>query len=172
MRVKIGIDAKALMAALAAAPIRTRTEMVKAMQQGVKLVAETARRNHRYIRRSGHLELSTEGKLKSADPLIGAVMAGGKLAPYAVPIHEGSGLWGPKHERYPIEPKAAGDRGKNTKAVLSWPVKGGGFAFAKKVMHPGVRPDPFLTQAAAVRIPELERLFRDAIMRSLAGGSE
>jgi hypothetical protein len=44
---------------------------------------------------------------------------------------EGTGLWGPKRSRYPIVPRR--------KKCLSWVSNGQRF-FARRVMHPGVKP--------------------------------
>lgn len=62
-----------------------------------------------------------------------------RVAPHAVFVHWGTGLWGPKRAKYPIKPKR--------KRALRWAV-GGAFVFAKGVMHPGIKGDPWLTRAA------------------------
>jgi hypothetical protein len=161
VEVTIDIDAKKLLAAFAAAPDKTRQEMALAMKMAVRDVAESARRNHRFTSRGGQLERSIEGKLESSEPLIGSVSAGGDGAGYARAIHDGSGLWGPKRERYPIVPVH--------RKALRW-VGGNRFMFAKKVMHPGVKPDPFLTNAVSTEIPNIQKLFGNAIEKALNGG--
>lgn len=62
-----------------------------------------------------------------------------RVAPHAVFVHWGTGLWGPKRAKYPIKPKR--------KRALRW-AAGGAFVFAKGVMHPGIKGDPWLTRAA------------------------
>lgn len=64
-------------------------------------------------------------------------------AEHALPVHEGSGLYGPKKKKYVITPKY--------KKALSWPALQKSHAagdsprpFVPKVMHPGVKPQPFL----------------------------
>lgn len=61
------------------------------------------------------------------------------VAPHAQFLHWGTGLFGMKGQKYLIKPKR--------KKVLRWPGKGR-FIFAKGVMHPGVKSDPWLTRAA------------------------
>lgn len=78
-----------------------------------------------------------------------------RVAPHAVFVHWGTGLWGPKRAKYPIKPK--------NKKALRWVGAGfvgpvnpnatgkvgrSGFVFAKGVMHPGIKGDPWLTRAA------------------------
>ena len=53
------------------------------------------------------------------------------MVPHALYQEEGTGLWGPRRAKYPIVPLR--------KKFLSW-VKGGQRFFARKVMHPGVKP--------------------------------
>lgn len=57
-------------------------------------------------------------------------------------VEHGTGLWGPEHKRYLIEPKKPG-------GWLSW-VQGGERVFRKRVWHPG-SPGQFMMQAAAAR---------------------
>jgi hypothetical protein len=53
------------------------------------------------------------------------------MVPHALYQEEGTGLWGPKRAKYPIVPRR--------KKCLSWSAGGTRF-FARKVMHPGVKP--------------------------------
>ena len=76
-----------------------------------------------------------------------AVTAGGDFAPYAVNVHEGTGLYGPKHSKYAILPK--------NKKALAWP---GGKHPVKKVMHPGIKPNPFLIRAAGKTLQEVDQI--------------
>jgi hypothetical protein len=49
---------------------------------------------------------------------------------YAPHVEYGTGLWGPRHAKYPIEAKGGG--------MLRWvDPKTGGEVFARRVMHPG-----------------------------------
>lgn len=99
--------------------------------------------------------------------LRGAVSAGGTGAPYAVVQDSGSGLYGPRHAKYPIRPKnkkalafanprIAGPPGGRYRR-LSGALRAsamrkyqagkfpGAMIVVKGVMHPGVKPDHFLT---------------------------
>lgn len=49
---------------------------------------------------------------------------------YAPDVEYGTGLWGPKHAKYLIEPK-------NPDGVLHWIGKDGESVFARRVWHPG-----------------------------------
>lgn len=57
---------------------------------------------------------------------------------HALFVERGTGLYGPKHAKYPIVPRR--------KNWLSW-AKGGARYFAKRVMHPGIKPR-FIGRAA------------------------
>lgn len=97
------------------------------------------------------------------------IVAGNSRVRYAVPVHEGSGLYGPRGAKYPIRPKRkkilyfptqaaltarAGPRAilrlRKSGKVSSRTMRRYGnlpYVFARKVMHPGVRPRPFLRDA-------------------------
>lgn len=49
---------------------------------------------------------------------------------YAPDVEYGTGLWGPHHAKYLIEPK-------NPDGVLHWIAKDGSSVFARRVWHPG-----------------------------------
>lgn len=98
--------------------------------------------------------------------LTGKLTAGGSGAPYAVIQDSGSGLYGPKHAKYPIRPKnkkalawpsahmgAPGGQFRRLSGSLRAPVMRkylagmlpGAMTIRASVMHPGVKPDHFLT---------------------------
>ena len=64
-----------------------------------------------------------------------------QLAPYARFVHDGA-------RPHVIEP--------DKRRVLRWPIPGG-FAFAKRVNHPGYGGDPWLRRAAREALPIFER---------------
>lgn len=84
------------------------------------------------------------------------IVSGSSEVRYASAVHEGSGLYGPNHQRYAIRPKnkkmlmfpAAGvpvrATGKMTNAARR---AGGAFVFTKLVMHPGMKGRPYLKRA-------------------------
>jgi hypothetical protein len=53
------------------------------------------------------------------------------MVPHAIYQEEGTGIWGPRRAKYPIVPRR--------KRCLSW-TSGGQRFFARRVMHPGVKP--------------------------------
>lgn len=83
-----------------------------------------------------------------------------RVAPHAVFVHWGTGLWGPKRAKYPIKPKR--------KRALRWAV-GGAFVFAKGVMHPGIKGDPWLTRAARAA-PAIFQRHVDRLLAKNTGG--
>lgn len=65
----------------------------------------------------------------------------GQVAPHARFVHDGT-------RPHVIEP--------NKRQVLRWPTPGG-FAFAKRVNHPGYAGDPWILRAAREALPAFER---------------
>jgi len=64
----------------------------------------------------------------------------GPSVEYGLYVHEGTGKFGPKKRAYPIRPKR--------KRALKFRPAGGGDAIMRRgVMHPGIRPQPFMDQA-------------------------
>ncbi len=105
-------------------------------------------------------------------------------ATYAVFVHEGTGLWGPKGTKYEIKAKdakalkflwpnappgaiamlkgvALSDWRKKVKGVRKKTVKGtSGYEFTlTRVMHPGQKGKPFLKEAVEAVVPMLSTLF-------------
>jgi hypothetical protein len=80
----------------------------------------------------------------------------------------GTGLHGPRHKKYPIVPRKG--------SMLAWPKSGSGrrlsgrrrtssgrLIFARKVMHPGIKPQPFLVPGAieAIRSVGIESIINE-----------
>lgn len=128
------------------------------------LQIETVRRAKIKVpRKTGHLG-------RSIRP--GSVDRGGAWVhartPYAKAVEFGSGLYGPRRRKYEIKPKRGG--------FLAWPANAGGrrlsgrartnagpMVYARRVMHPGVKPRPFL-------IPAAKEAVQDGPMRDLVVG--
>ena len=89
----------------------------------------------------------------------------------------GSGLTGPKRQRYPIRPKNPGGvlhfpwpQASNIKSRKGIPTTElenvnfetgeftGGEAYLPMVMHPGIRPRPFLQKGLDASLPEIDAL--------------
>lgn len=100
----------------------------QAIKESVSTVAEYAGDHHRFIARTGNLERSITPEVMG---LRGVIYLDDKLAPYGPMVHEGT-------RPHVILPK--------NRKVLRW-ADGGEFIFARKVQHPGTKPDQFLYQA-------------------------
>jgi recombinational DNA repair ATPase RecF len=104
------------------------------LKKSAELITRRAALHHRFESRTGALERAIESNLKddtvelTLNPL---------TAPYATFIHEGTGMWGPERRKYAIYPRE--------QRALKFE---GEDAFARKVNHPGIEPDPFLFEAA------------------------
>lgn len=117
-------------------------------------------------------------------------------ATYAVFVHEGTGLWGPKGQKYEIKAKnakalkflwpnappnaiamlkgvAPGDWRKKVKGVRKKTVRGAsGYEFTlSRVMHPGQKGKPFLKEAVEAVVPLLSTLFIKERIRLHFGGN-
>jgi hypothetical protein len=137
-----------------------------------QIVVNQARQNISRNTKTGtaRRSITAEDLQISGTKIVAPIGAGGAGAPYARGLEEGTGLWGPKHARYPILPVKA--------KALAWPsanmgAPGGkfrrlsgnlrsgvlralrtgrmphGFAYVvrKSVSHPGHKPMPFLVPA-------------------------
>lgn len=136
-----------------AAPEMTRNTTATALGKSARAVQEYARAKHRFISRSGALERSVDYTV-NAEAMEAQVYLDQSVAFYGLFIHDGTGTWGPDGEPYPIVPKA--------KAWLRFVGKDGKVYFSKKVMHPGIRPDKFLYDAAAAQESNVQAIFAKA----------
>lgn len=117
--------------------------------------ANRAREHHKYKDRSGALTNSID-----ADGPMGALMSGGVEAvlsagaPYAEYVEKGT-------RPHKIKPRY--------RKSLRFPAKGGGWAFAGEVNHPGTSPTLFLQDAADAAVEKLEsELVPDAVELSFS----
>lgn len=77
--------------------------------------------------------------------------------PYPVVIEEGSGLYGPKHAKYPITP--------TTKKALAFFAKSGEHVIVQKVMHPGVKPRHVFRRARDYAVKQIDKLVKEFLTR-------
>ena len=81
----------------------------------------------------------------------------GPATDYALYVHEGTGLYGPKHARYTIVPRGGSAGGRRNaqgrfvaksagKKVLRFAGRGQ-IVFARAVSHPGIHPNPFMDRS-------------------------
>lgn len=102
-------------------------------------IMEYAQENHRFTTRTGALERSVKKEI-AADGFSAVVFLDEDEAAYAPMVHAGT----KSHMIYP-----------KYKKVLRWS-GGDGFVFAKRVKHPGTKPDEFLFKAADATKDEIQ----------------
>jgi hypothetical protein len=149
-----GLDA--LVRKFEGAQEKVKRELVAALTEAATDIQSYARTHHRFVSRSSKTE--TEGIRADVDgaALVGRVYLDTAVAAFQ---HEGTGLYGPNRRAITIRPR-------NRKA-LRWQLAGGsGFAFAKKAVNPGIKPDPYLYNAAEVMRPGIIARF-DATVKKL-----
>jgi hypothetical protein len=141
------------------------TNCMDGMNMACALTRDEARQNHRYKDQTGGVTKATRA---IPAKLEGSVITGGientsKIGRY---LHEGTGKYGPGGKPYTITPKNA--------AALHWetpgPITGsesGGEHFAKRVVHPGIRPDPWITRAIHKMTPKFFQIMSQAINASV-----
>ena len=152
MKVNIKVDADKLVRAFEAAPAKTREKLRQVVKSTARNIHARASSEHRYTSRGGLLE--REGVKFHADGLNAVVFLDEIAVPYGRFIHEGT-------RTHVIEPRNS--------RVLRWPVGGEGFAFAKRVQVSGIKPDPFLYNAAEKEAPDFERQLAAALDEVLEG---
>lgn len=141
-----------------------------ALQMAADHARDEAKQNHNYKDQSGGLTASTISRpvKKEGMVLVGEVANTSRLALF---IHEGTGLYGPNHAPYPIVPRE--------KKALAFEISGGSglggeagrLVITRKVIHPGIKPDPFLLRALHEIRPwflkQLQGAFHKAIRMSV-----
>ncbi|WP_378955381.1 hypothetical protein [Pelosinus sp. sgz500959] len=120
-----------------------------ALNQNLGDVQNEAKQNHRFTARSGMLERSIQTK-DADNNLSGSVYLDLNIAKYGKWVHDGT----PRHLITPTN-----------RTSLRW-ATGGGFKFAKKVMHPGTKPDEFLYQALERKEGSIQQRYVDAIFKA------
>lgn len=151
MKLKIKVDTDKLVRAFEGAPDKTREKLREAVKTTARDIKALASAEHRYTSRSGTLE--REGIAYQTDGLQATVFLDSKAVPYGRYLHEGT-------KAHVIEPR--------NRRVLRWPV-GEDFAFAKRVRVSGIKPDPFLYNAAEEEAPAFERRLAAALDEVLEG---
>lgn len=131
---------------LGALPAVLQDDLEIAVKISVRDIRERALSEHEWISRSGKTE--RDGVASSINGLVGVVELS---TPNAIGLHQGR----PAHI---IQPR--------NKMVLRFPVNGN-FVFARKVNHPGNKPDPFLFNAADKEEPAIKSRFETAVTKVL-----
>lgn len=119
----------------------------KRIRQAVKAsaieVQAEAQTHHNYTSRTGDLTRSIDMRMLTDRSAVVYLDEG--LADYGPFVHEGT-------RPHMIRPK-------NRKALRWVPTGGNSFLFAKNVLHPGNRMDPFLYRALDTKRPDIIKLF-------------
>ena len=145
MKLELKCDFHKLVTAFEGAPNKVRSLVRLQLQKAGRDIIDYAREHHNYKTRTGKLE--REGLVMDMPDDFTAVISTNKSVPYAVMVHEGT-------EPHVIEPR--------NKLALRW-AKGGEFVFAKRVFHPGTKPDQFLYNAAEEMWPRIQGDFENAL---------
>lgn len=135
-----------LLAAFARFSRETEEEVHRAVVDGTGIVQVEARATHRFISKTGNAERNTLTRFP--DRMTGEIYLDTGNAPELRFIHEGT-------KPHLIHPK--------NKKRLRWATPGGGWAFARRVHHPGTKPDPFLYEAAATEQSAVVERFGRAV---------
>lgn len=124
-------------------PEATRRRMSITIKKGGRLIVSHARANHRFETRKGRLERAID--MTETGPSEVTVFLNESAAPHARFVHDGTS----PHLITPARRQA-----------LRW-TQGSEFRFARSVLHPGTKPDPFLYQAAEAKAPAVRILIQD-----------
>ena len=129
--VRAPFDVSALVRTLRNATDKMPGRLREAIDISVRDVQERARKNHRFVTRTGDAETS----IKTSVDVDGGHLTGTVYTalPHAVFLHEGT----PPHVVVP-----------RTKMALRWS-DGGSFVFAKRSQVAGIQGDPYLYNALA-----------------------
>lgn len=123
-----GVDR--LIDAVRVAPDAVHEVMDVATLEAGEIVAQEAREKHRYQSRTAAIERSVT--VRRAGQATASVFLDPVVAKYGPMLHEGTRA----HLILPVH-----------RQTLRWS-SGDRFLFARKVRHPGTKPDPFLYEAA------------------------
>lgn len=126
--------------------------------------AEYAKKNHRYKDQTGGVTAATRmiPAKRTGNKITGGVENTSMIGLY---LHEGTGLYGSKRAPYII-------RAKNAKSLhfeIAGSVTGaetGKGIFVKKVVHPGIRPDPWISVAVHQNQQRFFALMNLAVQRA------
>lgn len=141
-------DSKRLGGALRGAARRIESAAQKQLPQAGRVIKQLASQRHQYVSRTGTLE--RRGIVVQTRK--GAVeIALSEQVPYAQYVHEGT--------RSHVISAINGQ-------VLRFTSRGR-VIFARRVRHPGSRPDPFLYEAAEAAESDVHECFSDAIGKAI-----
>lgn len=138
--------------------------IVKTTNWAVNEIVNKAQENIVHHTKTGtaRRSITSEPVVYTANGVIGTVGAGGAGAPYASDLEFGTGIWGPKHRKYPIMPVR--------KKALAWARGGTGPTLSamdplsvQTNMFMGGPGGPNVRLSGSVRVPVLKALSRGHI---------
>lgn len=143
MDIKVQMDAQATLQAMEKSPEITLNYMRRALQESCRLVQRGAREKHNFRSRTGALEQAIRFRtnLKKCEGVIDIDPA---RAPYGKYVHPGT-------RPHVITPR--------DKMSLRFVGNNGKFVFAKKINHPGTKPDEFLYDSGKRNRAEINDIF-------------
>ena len=155
MSIQIKLNTKELEKAFKNFPDFIAKETRLTLKKGSRDIVNRARETHKYTDRTGRATSSINWEYqKDFQSIIGL---GGRKAPYAKYLHDGSGIYA-GHKKYEITTKK--------KKALRFVGGNGKFVFSKKVIHSGIKKDEFLFRAAKAIRPRLKKEVRNSIEKA------
>jgi hypothetical protein len=125
------------------------------------LVRNYAKNNHNFKDRTGRLNRAIRFYVFN-NLQTGVVYVDTTIEDYGVYVHEPTGVYGPKHERYDIFPVRA-------KALSFFWKRLGEWVYLKHVSHPGSKADQFLYKALDDNKDNINKIFADGLRRLING---
>jgi len=150
------IDNADFQRAMAEIPAIAKEEIQLALLSSSKSMVAQARAVHKFKTKGGQLERSIQERLNPDNDMEAEIIFNDGIATYGKYQHDGTGQYGERGSKYPITPKSR-------KSLYF--VSGGNSVFRKSVMHPGIKKDPFIIEAAKVKTPNFKKNVSDAIGR-------
>jgi hypothetical protein len=144
-------------------PEKVTQKMRAELKTATRDIREYARDHHRFTTRGGDTEKRGIASKVDGLSLVGRVYLATDVAVYQ---HEGTGLYGPRHKAITIKPKLGKAlRWVSRRDVFMGSLGSHGFSFAKKVVNPGIKPDPYLYNAAEVMRPRIISRFEALVKK-------
>jgi HK97 gp10 family phage protein len=128
------------------APEVVREVVDVAVLEAAGIVQEEAQNHHRFKTRDGALERSVT--VRDSGSASAEVFLDEGVARYAPFVHEGTR----PHKIFPVNRKA-----------LRFVSRGGAFAFARSISHPGTKPDRFLYEASDRKQGEVQARIQSGV---------
>lgn len=162
MNIRVRFDAAATLLALEQSRERTIEHMRRALSESCRLVARSARENHKFQAKSGELERSIRHKVFERT-VTGIVWLDKNVAPYGIFVHEPTGKHAPASKRLPSKfhryPDGSYEIRSTNYRHLKFVGRNGNYVRTESVRHPGSPADQFLYQAADRNRAEINAIF-------------